>query len=67
MAINMDRLNVFLQMGGAARAGVVVVGEKLGLYRARPKGPSELTSKTETRAAERNGARGGIRAHNPDH
>jgi hypothetical protein len=42
MAVNMDELNEFLgNLGGAARAGVVVIGEKLGLYRAFPKGPSK--------------------------
>jgi len=38
----MDKLNVFIgSLGGAARAGVVVIGEKLGLCGALPKGPSK--------------------------
>jgi hypothetical protein len=42
MAVNMDKRNVFIgNLPGAARAGVVVIGERLGLYRALPKGPSK--------------------------
>jgi hypothetical protein len=43
MAVNIDKLNVFIgNLGGAAHAAVVLIGEKLGLYRALPKGPSKL-------------------------
>lgn len=38
----MGKQNVFIgNLGGAARAGVVVIGEKFGLYKALPKSPSK--------------------------
>ena len=44
MAVNTDKLKVLIgNLGDEARAGMLAIGEKLGLYRARPKGPSELT------------------------
>jgi SAM-dependent methyltransferase len=54
--INMDRLNAFLgkfvgDLGASVHAGMVVIGEKLGLYKALATGPmssSELAQKTGT-------------------
>jgi ubiquinone/menaquinone biosynthesis C-methylase UbiE len=56
MAVNMDKLNVFVgkfveDLGAAVHAGMVVIGEKLGLYKALAEGPldsAELAAKTET-------------------
>jgi hypothetical protein len=43
MAINMENLKGFIgNLAGAARAGMVAIGEKFGLDRARPKCPFEL-------------------------
>lgn len=55
-AINMDQLNAFLgrfvgDLGASVHAGMVVIGEKLGLYKAlaeQPATPSELARRTET-------------------
>src|SRR5271163_2609010 len=55
-ALDMDKLNAFIghfvgDIGAAAHAGMVVIGEKLGLYKALATGPmssSELASKTGT-------------------
>ena len=56
MAVDMDKLNSFLgqfvgDLGAAVHTGMVVIGEKLGLYKALAKGPmtsSELAAKTKT-------------------
>ena len=56
MAVNMDKLNAFVgqfvaDLGAAVHAGMVVIGEKLGLYKALAEGPlssSELAAKTGT-------------------
>jgi len=56
MAIDMDRLNAFVgrfvgDLGAAGHAGMVVIGEKLGLYKALATGPmtsAELAAKTKT-------------------
>ncbi|MEG9437255.1 methyltransferase domain-containing protein [Edaphobacter sp. HDX4] len=56
MALDMDRLNAFVgrfvgDLGAAAHAGMVVIGEKLGLYKALATGPmtsAELAAKTRT-------------------
>jgi hypothetical protein len=56
MAIDIDRLNAFREqfvgdLGAAAHAGMVVIGEKLGLYNAlaaQPMTSAELASKTKT-------------------
>jgi SAM-dependent methyltransferase len=56
MALSMDKLNVFVgqfvgDLGAAVHAGMVVIGEKLGLYKALAEGPlssSELAAKTGT-------------------
>ena len=43
MAVNMDKLNPLIgKLAGAVRAGVVVIAEKLKLYRAFPKGASKF-------------------------
>jgi SAM-dependent methyltransferase len=55
-AINMDQLNAFLgkfvgDLGASVHAGMVVIGEKLGLYKALADGPAnseELAKKTGT-------------------
>lgn len=55
-AINMDTLNTFLgkfvgDLGASVHAGMVVIGEKLGLYKALALGPAtsaELAAKTGT-------------------
>ena len=55
-AINMDKLNSFIgqfvsDLGASVHAGMVVIGEKLGLYKALAEGPvtaSELAAKTKT-------------------
>ncbi len=55
-AIDMDRLNAFLgkfvaDLGAAVHAGMVVIGEKLGLYKALAAGPmtaSALAAATKT-------------------
>jgi SAM-dependent methyltransferase len=56
MAIDMDKLNSFLggfvgDLGATVHSGMVVIGEKLGLYKALATGPmtsSELATKTKT-------------------
>ncbi|HLY59444.1 MAG TPA: methyltransferase domain-containing protein [Terriglobia bacterium] len=56
MAIDMDKLNTFIgqfvgDLGAAVAAGMVVIGEKLGLYKALAPGPlssKELAAKTQT-------------------
>jgi SAM-dependent methyltransferase len=56
MAIDMDRLNAFVgrfvgDLGAAAHAGMVVIGDKLGLYKALATGPmtsAQLAAKTRT-------------------
>src|SRR5690349_2447921 len=56
MALDMDKLNVFVgqfvgDLGAAVHTGMVVIGEKLGLYKALAEGPlnsSELAQKTQT-------------------
>jgi len=55
-AINMDKLNAFIgqfvtDLGASVHAGMVVIGEKLGLYKAlaaHPMSPAELAARTET-------------------
>lgn len=55
-AVNMDRLNAFLgkfvaDLGATVHAGMVVIGEKLGLYKALAGGPmtaAALAAKTKT-------------------
>jgi len=55
-ALDMDKLNAFVgqfvgDLGAAVHAGMVVIGEKLGLYKALAHGPmtsAELASKTQT-------------------
>jgi len=55
-AINMDKLNAFIgqfvsDLGASVHAGMVVIGEKLGLYKALAEGPmtaAQLASKTKT-------------------
>lgn len=54
--LDMDKLNAFIgrfvgDLGAAVHAGMVVIGEKLGLYKALAAGPltpSELAAKTQT-------------------
>ena len=56
MALDMDKLNAFLEqfvgdLGAAVHSGMVVIGEKLGLYKALAEGPlnsAELAAKTRT-------------------
>jgi len=56
MAVDMDKLNVLVgqfvgDLGAAVHAGMVVIGENLGLYKALAEGPldsAELAAKTET-------------------
>jgi SAM-dependent methyltransferase len=56
MAIDMDKLNAFLgrfigDLGAAVHAGMVVIGERLGLYKGLAAGPAtsaELAEKTKT-------------------
>jgi SAM-dependent methyltransferase len=56
MAVDMDKLNSFLgrfvgDLGAAVHAGMVVIGEKLGLYKAlaaEPMTSSELAAQTNT-------------------
>jgi SAM-dependent methyltransferase len=55
-ALDMDKLNAFIgqfvgDLGAAVHAGMVVIGEKLGLYRALAAGPmtpAELAAQTHT-------------------
>ena len=55
-AIDMNRLNAFIgqfvtDLGASVHAGMVVIGEKLGLYKALAAGPmtsAQLAAKTET-------------------
>ncbi len=55
-AIDMNKLNAFIgqfvtDLGAAVHAGMVVIGEKLGLYKALAQGPvtsSQLAAKTNT-------------------
>ena len=54
--LDMDKLNAFIgqfvsDLGAAVHTGMVVIGEKLGLYKALAKGPmnsAELAAKTQT-------------------
>ena len=56
MAVDMEKLNAFLgqfvgDLGAAVHTGMVVIGEKLGLYKALATGPltsAELAAKTKT-------------------
>src|SRR5580698_5847685 len=56
MALDMDKLNTFVgrfvgDLGAAAHAGMVVIGEKIGLYKAlaaHPMTSAELATKTST-------------------
>jgi SAM-dependent methyltransferase len=56
MALDMDKLNMFVgqfvgDLGAAVHSGMVVIGEKLGLYKALAEGPlnsAELAAKTNT-------------------
>ena len=56
MAVDMDKLNAFIgrfvgDLGATFGAGLVVIGEKLGLYKAlaeRPMSPAELAQATKT-------------------
>ena len=56
MAVDTEKLNAFLgqfvgDLGAAVHAGMVVIGEKLGLYKALAKGAmtsAELAAKTGT-------------------
>ncbi|MGB8325917.1 MAG: methyltransferase domain-containing protein [Candidatus Acidiferrum sp.] len=55
-ALDMDKLNAFIgrfvgDLGAAVHAGMVVIGEKLGLYKAlaaNPQTPAELAANTKT-------------------
>ena len=55
-AIDMEKLNAFIgrfvtDLGAAVHTGMVVIGEKLGLYKALAAGPmtsAELAAKTQT-------------------
>ena len=55
-ALDMDKLNAFvgqfvMDLGAAVHSGMVVIGEKLGLYKALAEGPvssTELAAKTKT-------------------
>jgi SAM-dependent methyltransferase len=55
-ALDMNKLNAFIgqfvgDLGAAVHAGMVVIGEKLGLYKAlaaTPQSPAELAAKTNT-------------------
>jgi SAM-dependent methyltransferase len=55
-AVNMEKLNAFIgqfvgDLGAAVHAGMVVIGEKLGLYKALAEGPmtaAQLAAKTRT-------------------
>lgn len=55
-ALDMNKLNAFIgrfvaDLGASVHAGMVVIGEKLGLYKALARGPmgaSELAQKTGT-------------------
>src|SRR5579863_1972094 len=56
MPIDIDKLNAFIgqfvgDLGAAVHAGMVVIGERLGLYKAlatQPMTSAELAAKTET-------------------
>ncbi len=56
MAVDMDKLNAFIgqfvgDLGAAVHAGMVVIGDRLGLYKALAAGPmtsEELAAKTST-------------------
>jgi len=56
MAVDMDKLNAFIgqfvgDLGAAVSAGMVVIGDRLGLYKALAEGPmtsAELAAKTST-------------------
>jgi SAM-dependent methyltransferase len=58
MAVDMDKLNAFIgqfvgDLGAAVSAGMVVIGDRLGLYKALASGPmtsAELAAKTGTDA-----------------
>src|SRR5262249_40039963 len=54
--VDMDKLNTFIgqfvtDLGASVHAGMVVIGEKLGLYKTladQPMGPAELAKRTHT-------------------
>ena len=56
MALDMEKLNAFVgqfvgDLGATVHAGMVVIGERLGLYKALAAGPvtsAELAAKTST-------------------
>src|ERR1700678_3900348 len=56
MALDMEKLNAFVgqfvgDLGAAVHAGMVVIGDKLGLYKGLAEGPmtsAELAAKTKT-------------------
>jgi hypothetical protein len=56
MAVDMDKLNVFIgkfvgDLGATVHAGMVVIGDKLGLYKAlaeKPMTSAELATVTDT-------------------
>src|SRR6266849_8293036 len=56
MALDMEKLNAFVgqfvgDLGAAVHSGMVVIGEKLGLYKALAEGPlnsAELAARTRT-------------------
>ena len=49
MAVNIDVLKVFIgSLGDAVQAGVVMIGRKLGLYRAHPKAHLNSTELVRT-------------------
>jgi ubiquinone/menaquinone biosynthesis C-methylase UbiE len=79
MAVNMEKLNTFVgqfvdDLGAAVHAGMVVIGEKLGLYKELAKGSlssAELANKTGTderyiREWLASQAAGGYVTYNPD-
>jgi Methyltransferase domain len=52
-ALDMNKLNAFIgqfvtDLGAAVHTGMVVIGEKLGLYRALPMSSAQLAAKTKT-------------------
>jgi hypothetical protein len=52
--LDMDKLNAFMgqfvgDLGAAVHAGLVVIGEKLGLYKALAEGPLTTNSRPEPR------------------
>ena len=70
MALDMDKLNAFIggfvgDLGATVHAGMVVIGDKLGLYKAlavEPMTSGELAAKTSTdERYVRNGCRRRLR------